>query len=149
LLRHPAIQPLSFTASIQGNKLIDSKIDHVGLNVKSLDESISFYSDFFGFKVIRRWDDPKQAFLELNDVVLGIIEAPDFDYLAYTTAHIAFPCREENFSSICNNIVEKGLEIISGPKQQRGGETILFRDPSGNIVEICYPSIKEWKSGES
>jgi hypothetical protein len=33
------------------------------------------------------------------------------------------------------------LEVVSGPKPQRGGESILFRDPSGNILEVCYPAL--------
>jgi len=38
---------------------------------------------------------------------------------------------------------------VSGPKAQRGGKTILFRDPSGNILEVFYPSIAEWQAAQT
>lgn len=63
-------------------------LDHIGLNVKDLEQSIRFYHDWFE------------------------------------------------------------LEIVAGLKPQRDGETILFRDPSGNILEVCYPSLTEWSSSK-
>ncbi len=119
-------------------------LDHVGLNIIDLDESIGFYRDMFGFRLIERWDNPKQAFVGADDLVLGLMEAPEYHYRAYTKAHLAFSCDEQEFPQIVAKIHDLGLEILSGPKPQRGGETILFRDPSGNILEVCYPSIGDW-----
>lgn len=129
--------------------MIPSRIDHVGLNVSNLDESIAFYARLFGFSVIERWDDPKQAFVGADGIALGLMEASGYDYRAYTMAHIAFPCDEASFPAIVSAIREMGLEVVSGPKPQRDGETILFRDPSGNILEVCYPSLGEWKAAKS
>lgn len=123
--------------------MIESRIDHIGLNVKDLDESISFYETFLGFKLVEKWDNPRQAFIGKGEVALGLIEKPDYDFSVYTMAHIAFPCAKEKFSEVVERVRQFGLEVVSGPKPQRGGETILFKDPSGNILEICYPSIKE------
>ncbi len=120
------------------------RIDHVGLNIIDLDESIAFYRDLFGFRLIERWDNPKQAFVGAENSVLGLMEAPEYDYHAYTKAHLAFSCGGQEFPQIVAKVHDLGLEVLSGPKPQRGGETILFRDPSGNILEICYPSISEW-----
>ena len=128
--------------------MIKKQLDHVGLNVLDLDKSIAFYQELFGFTVIEKWDNPKQAFVGANNAVLGLIEMPSYDYRTYTMAHVAFPCNQADFPNIIEKIDSLGLEIVSGPKEQRGGETILFRDPSGNILEICYPSIAEWKSSQ-
>ena len=38
-------------------------------------------------------------------------------------------------------VKELAAPVVSGPKAQREGETILFRDPSGNIFEVCYPAL--------
>ncbi|WP_052808411.1 VOC family protein [Methyloterricola oryzae] len=127
--------------------MIPPRIDHVGLNVRDLDESIAFYTQLFGFSVIDRWDDPKQAFVGAGDVVLGLMEVTGYDFRAYTMAHIAFPCERASFPSAVVAIRDMGAEVVSGPKPQRGGETILFRDPSGNIVEVCYPSLHAWAAG--
>jgi len=132
------------TAVLTGKITGSDTIDHVGLNVKDLGESIAFYSDFFGFQVIETWETPRQAFVGHADVILGLLESPGYDFKAHTMAHIAFPCAKQEFPMIVDRIRRKGLEILSGPKEQRGGETVLFRDPSGNILEICYPSISEW-----
>ncbi len=75
------------------------------------------------------------------------LDAPDYDYSAYTMAHIAFSCGKGDFAVVAK-VKSLELEIVSGPKSQRGGETILFRDPSGNILEVCYPSIKGWKASQ-
>jgi len=121
--------------------MIESRIDHVGLNVTSLEESISFYAELFHFEVMENWTDPKQAFVGRGDVVPGLIEAPEYDFRAYTKAHIAFPCKPEAFADIVEVVRNLVLEVVSGPKPQRGGESILFRGPSGNILEVCYPAL--------
>jgi catechol 2,3-dioxygenase-like lactoylglutathione lyase family enzyme len=43
--------------------MIRKQLDHVGLNVADLEKSIAFYQDMFGFRVIEKWDNPKQAFI--------------------------------------------------------------------------------------
>jgi catechol 2,3-dioxygenase-like lactoylglutathione lyase family enzyme len=123
--------------------MIQPRIDHIGLNVDNLDASIAFYQNLFGFAVIERWDEPRQAFVGIGEVVLGLMEVSGYDFRAYTMAHIAFPCAPDAFPNIVAQVMDMGLEIVSGPKQQRGGETILFRDPSGNILEVCYPALRE------
>ncbi len=121
--------------------MIESRIDHVGLNVRNLDESIGFYQQLFDFDVIEKWDSPRQAFVGKSGVVLGLIEAPEYDFSQFTMAHIAFPCKPSEFKGMVASVNKSGAGIVSGPKPQRGGETILFRDPSGNIIEVCYPPV--------
>lgn len=128
--------------------MIKHQFDHIGLNVTDLDTSLAFYQNLFGFTVIERWDEPKQAFIGTDNTVLGLMEVSDYDYYAYTMAHIAFPCDSADFLGIVAKIRHLNIEIVAGPKAQRGGETILFRDPSGNILEVCYPSIMEWQTSQ-
>ncbi len=122
--------------------MIEPQFDHVGINVADLDASIAFLKAMFDFDVIQKWDSPRQAFVGKGSVVLGVLEKKDYDFTLHTMAHIAFPCRKEEFSSVVAQIRRMGAPIVSGPKPQRDGETILFRDPSGNIFEVCYPSLK-------
>ena len=118
------------------------QFDHIGLNVTDLEKSIAFYQELLGFNIIEKWDVPRQAFIGNGNAVLGLMETANYDYSVYTLAHIAFPCHQSDFAGIVAKIKNLKLDIVSGPKAQRGGETILFRDPSGNILEICYPSIQ-------
>ena len=127
--------------------MIHQQIDHIGLNVADLEQSIVFYRDMLGFELIEKWDDTKQAFMGTGGtrVVLGLMEMPSYDFFAHTMSHIAFACDEEDFPRVVDKVHEWGLQIVAGPKTQRGGQTLLFRDPSGNILEICYPSIESWQ----
>ncbi|MCX7010172.1 MAG: VOC family protein [Kiritimatiellaeota bacterium] len=118
------------------------QFDHVVLNVRELDEAIRFCRDMFGFELIQCWEQPRQAFVGRGEVVLGLIEQKDFDHRRMTMAHIAFPCAAAGFPAVVARVKELGAEIVSGPKPQRGGETILFRDPSGNIFEVCHPALR-------
>jgi catechol 2,3-dioxygenase-like lactoylglutathione lyase family enzyme len=130
-------------AKKRAGEKMEPHFDHVGLNVRDLDEAIRFCRDMFGFELIQRWDQPRQAFVGRGAVVLGLIEQPDYDFRRMTMAHIAFPCEAAAFPAILARVRELGAGIVSGPKPQRGGETILFRDPSGNIFEVCYPAVRE------
>lgn len=121
--------------------MIANRFDHVSLNVKDLDASIAFLKAMFDFNVIQRWDTPRQAFVGKGTVVLGVIEKRDYDFAQHTMAHIAFPCSEAEFARVVAKVGELAAPIVSGPKPQRDGETVLFRDPSGNIFEVCYPPL--------
>lgn len=121
--------------------MIEPRFDHVGLNVADLDASIRFLEEMFGFIVIQRWDSPRQAFVGKETVLIGLMEKKDYDFTQQTMAHIAFPCRKEEFDGIVTKVRQLAAPFVSGPKPQRDGETILFRDPSGNIFEVCYPSL--------
>ncbi len=124
--------------------MIDTHLDHAGLHVANLDESIAFYQDVFGFSVIQRWDHPRHVFIGTGAIVLSLIEMPDTCFNTDSMAHLAFPCQKASFSGIVAQIRRSGCKIISGPIPQRGGEAILFHDPSGNLLEVCYPSMVEW-----
>ena len=121
--------------------MIESRIDHIGLNALNLNKSIEFYRRLFGFDVIEKWDNPKQAFIGKGSIVLGLIESQDYDFSQYTKAHIAFPCKPDSFDSIVALLKKHNIKVVAGPMPQRGGKTILFCDPSGNILEVCYPSM--------
>lgn len=121
---------------------MEAKFDHVGLNVRDLDEAIGFCREAFGFELLQRWEQPRQAFVGRGAVVLGLIENQEYDHRRMTMAHIAFPCTREAFQGHVAQLEKLGAEIVSGPKAQRGGETILFRDPSGNIFELCHPALR-------
>jgi catechol 2,3-dioxygenase-like lactoylglutathione lyase family enzyme len=129
--------------------MTSTPLDHIGLNVADLEKSIAFYREMFGFTVIEQWETPRQAFVGAGGTVLGLMEVAGYDYRAYTMAHLAFSCRKEDFPEVAAKVRRLNLEVVAGPKPQRGGETILFRDPSGNILEICYPSIAAWRAAQS
>lgn len=119
------------------------RIDHIALNANSLDDEIQFFVEFIGLSLLQKWDNPRQAYVGLQEgPVIGLIENPKFNGLDYTMAHLAFEVDPSNFDTWVHRIQTKGLAIVAGPKDQRGGRTILFRTPSNNIIEICYPYVR-------
>lgn len=119
-------------------------IDHVAVNAVSLEKEIQFFVGFLGLQLLQKWDSPRQAYVGSKDgVVIGLIENPDYDGSAFTMAHLAFSVSEAEFDDWVKKINESDLPVIAGPKEQRGGRTILFRTPSKNIVEVCYPEARK------
>jgi len=120
------------------------KTDHVAINAVSMEEEIYFFVGFLGMKLLQIWEEPRQGYVEFDDgPVLGIIENVDFDGEIFSMAHIAFNVSEEDFENWFARVNQCNINIVSGPKKQRGGKTILFRKPSKNIVEICYPDVRK------
>jgi catechol 2,3-dioxygenase-like lactoylglutathione lyase family enzyme len=115
------------------------RLDHIALNVVSLDEEIEFF-EFLGLSLLRKWDEPRQAFMGFEDgPVIGLIENPTYNGLVHTMAHVAFETPPSTFETWVERVKARGTPIVAGPKEQRGGRTILFRSPSNNIIEICHP----------
>jgi catechol 2,3-dioxygenase-like lactoylglutathione lyase family enzyme len=120
------------------------RIDHVALNAKELDAEIDFFVTFLGLDLLQRWDSPRQAYVGMEKgAVIGLIENPAYDGSLNTMAHLAFTVAETDFDDWVRKVDRADLNVISGPKEQRGGRTILFKTPSQNIIEICYPCVRE------
>lgn len=119
-------------------------IDHVALNAVSLEREIQFFVGFLGLQLFQQWESPRQAYVGSKEgPVIGLIENPDYQGSVFTMAHLAFSVSESEFDNWVKKINEYDLPVVAVPKAQRGGRTILFRTPSKNIVEVCYPEARE------
>jgi len=119
-------------------------IDHVALNAVSLEREIQFFVEFLGLQLLHQWESPRQAYVGSKEgPVIGLVENPGYDGSVFTMAHLAFSVSELDFDNWVKKIGESDLPVITGPKEQRGGRTILFRTPSKNIVEVCYPDARK------
>ena len=120
------------------------RLDHIAINAVDFEAEIEFLTEFLGLSLLQKWTDLRQAYVGFNDgPVIGVIENKDYDGSVHTMAHLAFCVIKDDFTEWVEKVKKANIEIIVGPKPQRGGETILFRTPSKNIVEICYPYVRE------
>lgn len=120
------------------------KLDHIAINAVNLEIELEFLIDFIGLSLLQKWPDLRQAYVGFDSgPVIGVIENKDFDGSVYTMAHLAFYVTKAEFDKWIDKIKRANIEIVAGPKVQRGGETILFRTPSKNIIELCYPYVRE------
>ena len=126
------------------------KIDHIGIAVKNLDETMKFYADALGLKTIATEvvEDQKVriAFIPVGDSEVELIEStsPDGPVAKFIESrgeglqHIAF--RVENVEEALQELKSKGIRLIDEkPRKGAGGAMIAFVHPkatNGVLVEI-------------
>lgn len=127
------------------------KLDHVGIAVENLEESIGFYRDVLGLDLanieVVEEQKVKVAFLPLGDTEIELLESTSDDgpiakYIARNGAgvqHLAF--QVENIEEAIADMQEKGMRMIDEmPRYGAGGAKIAFMHPKSSyrvLVELC------------
>jgi len=128
-----------------------TKIEHIGIAVKNLDESIKFYEEILGLKcyAIEVVEDQKvkTAFFQIGETKIELLESthPDGPVAKFIekrgegTHHIAFKTNDIN-SSI-KELKEKNVRLIDeNPRKGAEQLDICFIHPksaNGVLIEIC------------
>jgi LAO/AO transport system kinase len=131
--------------------MMSTKIDHVGIAVNNLDESIAFYEEMLGIKAQGTETVAEQkvnvAFLPCGDSEIELLEStePDGPIARYIEKngegiqHIAI--RVENIDLALAELKEKGVRLIDEtPRYGAGGARIVFVHPKaahGVLLELC------------
>jgi methylmalonyl-CoA/ethylmalonyl-CoA epimerase len=126
------------------------KIDHIGIAVKSIDNTLKFYKDALGLLSIGTEivedQKVKVAFLPLGDSEIELIEStsPDGTIAKFIESkgegiqHIAL--RVENIEEALKELKEKGFRLIDEkPRSGAGKAKIAFLHPKatyGVLLEI-------------
>ena len=122
------------------------KFLHTMIRVKNLDESINFYTNTIGLKLVRRTDYPhgsftlaflstdeadKEPFLELT-YNWGV----DKYELGNAFGHIALGV--DDIYAVCRAIKDKGGKVTREPGPLKGSKSILafVEDPDGYKIEL-------------
>ncbi|EEG77375.1 methylmalonyl-CoA epimerase [Dethiobacter alkaliphilus] len=127
------------------------KIDHIGIAVKSIEESKKLYENLLGLKIteteVVEEQKVKVAFLPTGDSEVELLEStdPDGPVAKYIAAkgegiqHIAF--RVENIEASLAALKEAGVRLIDEkPRIGAGGAKIAFLHPKethGTLIELC------------
>ena len=119
---------------------------HTMLRVKDLDDSIKFYTEHLGMKLLRKQDFPggefTLAFVGYGDekahTVLEFTHnwgQSDYD-LGDAYGHIAIGC--DDIYATCETLRLNGVEIKREPGPMMHGTTVIafVTDPSGYMVEL-------------
>lgn len=127
-----------------------TKLDHIGIAVKNIDEALAFYRDTLGItsvgtEVIEE-QKVKVAFLPVGDTELELLEstAPDGPVAKFIEKrgegiqHIAL--RVENIEEALGELKEKGFKLIDQqPRYGAGNARIAFLHPKatgGILLEL-------------
>ncbi|MFW6148235.1 MAG: methylmalonyl-CoA epimerase [Atribacterota bacterium] len=127
------------------------KIDHIGVAVNSLEESLHIFKDILGMKCSGEEEVKEQnvkvAFLPVGESEIELLEStsPDGNIAKYIEKkgegihHIAFEV--EDLAVMLKKLQEKGVRLIDKePRYGAGGARIAFLHPkstNGILVELC------------
>ena len=133
------------------------KIDHLGIAVKSLDESLPFYVDVLKLKLLGieevQSEGVKVAFLKIGESKIELLEplhdeSPIAKYIekkGQGLHHVALGV--DSIEDRIKEIKENGIKMIHDqPKQGAGGAKIAFMHPKstgGTLYELCEKQQKE------
>lgn len=127
------------------------KVDHIGVAVNNLEESIKFYEEILGLKLegIETVEEQKVkvAFLPIGDTEIELLEAttPDSPIAKFIekkgqgVQHVAF--RVDDIEKTLEEMRNLGVKLIDEkPRYGAGGARIAFLHPkstNGLLVELC------------
>ncbi|THE12097.1 glyoxalase/bleomycin resistance/dioxygenase family protein [Bacillus timonensis] len=114
------------------------RIHHYGLEVRNLEDSVTFYKDDLGFTEETRFVfmEEEIVFLTLGEIRLELIASHTLN------THICFEV--SNLDSIMPSLTS--LRKVEGPYQfDNGWQTVFFEGPSKEILEFLQ-IIKNQKS---
>lgn len=129
------------------------KIDHIGIAVKDLNQSLPFYTEmlgvrFVGFEYVAS-EKVNVAFLEIGDTRLELLEAADADSpiakfiekKGEGIHHIAF--QSDAVADHLRDLKEREIGLIHEvPKAGAHGNLVAFLHPKsthGVLMELCQP----------
>jgi len=126
------------------------KVDHIGIAVKDLEASISFYRDILGLEMVGsevvEEQKVKVAFFPVGDTEIELLESTSEDgpiakFIEKNgegVQHIAF--KVENIEEAIEYMLSKGLKMIDEkPRYGAGGAKIAFVHPKSSnrvLVEL-------------
>jgi methylmalonyl-CoA/ethylmalonyl-CoA epimerase len=130
------------------------KVDHIGIAVKNLDETIPYYTETLGLTLLKveevASESVRVAFLDAGNVKLELLEPMSEQSAIYSFIekkgegihHIAFGV--EGIEERMEELRTKGIRILSDkPKIGAGGAQVAFLHPKssfGVLYELCDKS---------
>jgi len=131
------------------------KVDHIGIAVNNLEETLKFYTDVLGLECLGTEVVEEQkvrvAFLPVGDTELELLESTDpegpiarfIEKNGEGVQHIAF--QVDNIEEAILHMQEKGMKMIDEkPRYGAGGARIAFVHPKGTsrvLVELSQRNV--------
>ena len=118
------------------------------LYVNDLAAAERFYGDLLGLPFVSR-QEGRHCFFQCGSGMLLIFDArqsndKEGDLPPHGTSgpgHLAFAVEEKEIDHWQKHLVSNGIEIERQVSWPQGGDSLYFRDPAGNSIELTTPSI--------
>ena len=122
-------------------------VHHIGVNVSDLDRAEAFYIGVLGFKVIDRYqEEMRHSMLDTGATKIHLFESTDLKFDEAINrlsedgyAHMAFGTSREKFPKVMEELKKHNV-LFRGPLILGKGESVHFKDPDGNHLEIRCPA---------
>ncbi len=127
------------------------KVDHIGIAVKNLDETLKFYEDVLGIKAqgneVIEEQKVRVAFLPIGDTEIELLESTEengpvskfIEKKGEGIQHIAY--KVDDIDKAVEEMKSKGIRMIDEkPRYGAGGAKIAFLHPKstfGVLIELC------------
>ncbi len=114
------------------------------LYVRDLDAAFQFYQDVLGLELFSKMDN-RHVFFRCGNAMLLLFN-PDITmeagkdvppHGAYGEGHVAFYVEKAEMEKWRRHLLEHSVEIEAEIAWPNGGESIYFRDPAGNSLELA------------
>jgi methylmalonyl-CoA/ethylmalonyl-CoA epimerase len=151
-LSHISFVPLHYNLNLNLNSMKISHIEHLGIAVQSIEESLPFFTDVLGLECyateVVEDQKVKTAFLKCGEVKLELLEptSPESTIQKWLDKgnkgvhHVAF-CIEDGVANSLAEVSEKGVRLIDEkPRKGAEGLNIAFLHPKstcGILTELC------------
>jgi len=135
------------------------QIEHIGIAVRNLDESVRFYTELLGLELLGyetvESEKVRVAFLQIGETRFELLEAtsPDSAIAQFIEKkgegihHIAL--QVDNSVERLAFLKEKGVRLINEvPKKGAHGNLVAFLHPkstNGVLLELCQPETEDHK----
>jgi lactoylglutathione lyase len=119
---------------------------HTMVRVANLDESIKFYIEVLGMKLLRRKDYPSGKFTlafvgygnESEEAVIELTHNWDVDHYELGNAYGHIALEVDDVYEACDKIKKRGGKVVREAGPMQSGTTILafVEDPDGYKIEL-------------
>jgi catechol 2,3-dioxygenase-like lactoylglutathione lyase family enzyme len=134
------------------------RIDRVletALYVGDMGRAVEFYQGVFGFAALARSAEPDRlTALDIGGTQVLLLFKKGASLQAVVTpggkippcdgsgnSHLAFPVAVSQLEDWEKRLLENGIAIESKVHWERGGQSLYFRDPDGNLLELATPGL--------
>ena len=122
-------------------------VHHIGVNVSDLNRAESFYVKVLGFIVVDRYqEDIRHSMLDTGTTKIHLFESTNLEFDDAIIrlsedgyAHLAFGTTRKQFPQIMEELKKHNIPF-RGPLILGKGESVQFKDPDGNHLEIRCPA---------
>jgi catechol 2,3-dioxygenase-like lactoylglutathione lyase family enzyme len=122
-------------------------VHHIGVNVSDLNRAESFYVNVLGFIVVDRYqEDIRHSMLDTGTTIIHLFESTNLEFDDAIIrlsedgyAHLAFGTNRKQFPQIMEELKQHNVPF-RGPLILGKGESVHFKDPDGNHLEIRCPA---------